>query len=127
MMVWRRSASGIVAVMLSALLVGACSVELGNGGGTAQSQAPPPKAVSVEEYGAALARAVDPLESALKDLAKPKAYKGLDGRVTAVETAAAQAMTKLSQVTPPAELSGEHSQLVAALQAFHGECAMLRL
>ena len=126
-MSWRRSASGIVAVMLSALLLGACAGELGNGAGTAQSQAPPPKAVSVQEYGTTLAGAIDPLESALKDLAKAKAYKGLDDRVTAVETAAAQAVTKLSHVTPPAELAGEHSQLVAALQAFHGECAMLRL
>jgi hypothetical protein len=121
MMRWRRSASGIVAVMLSALLLGACAGELGNGGGTAQSQAPRPKAVSVQEYGATLARGIDPLESALKDLAKAKAYKGLDDRVTAVETAAAQAVTKLSHVTPPAELAGEHSQLVAAMQAFHGE------
>jgi hypothetical protein len=118
---WRRRASGIVAVMLSALLLGACAGELGNGGGTAQSQAPPPKAVSVQEYGAKLAGAIDPLESALKDLAKAKAYKGLDDRVTAVETAAAHAVTKLSHVTPPAELAGEHSQLVTAMQAFHGE------
>jgi hypothetical protein len=117
---WRRRASGIVAVMLSALLVGACAAELRNGGGTAESQAPPPKTVSVQEYGATLAGAIDPLESALKDLAKAKAYKGLDDRVTAVETAAAQAVTMLSHVTPPAELAGEHSQLVTAMQAFHG-------
>jgi hypothetical protein len=61
------------------------------------------------------------LSRPLKDLAKAKAYKGLEGRVTAVETAADQAVTELSQVTPPAELAGGHSQLVTALQAFHGE------
>ena len=118
---WRRRASGIVAVILSALLLGACAGELTNGGGTAQSQAPPPKAVSVQEYGATLARAIDPLDSALKDLAKAKAYKGLDDRVAAVETAAAHAVTKLSHITPPAELAEEHSQLVTVMQAFHGE------
>jgi hypothetical protein len=117
---WRRSAYGIITVMLSVLLVGACSVELGNGGGTASGQAPP-RALSVQEYGTTLAGAVDPLESALKDLAKVKTYKGLDGRVTAVESAAAHAADELSQVTPPAELVGEHSQLVTALQAFHSE------
>jgi hypothetical protein len=118
---WRGSAPRIIAVTLSVLLVGACSAELGNGGGTGPVQAAQPKAVSVQEYGTTLAGAVDPLESALKDLAKAKAYKGLDGRVTAVETAAAQAVTELSQVTPPAEVAGGHSQLVTALQAFHGE------
>jgi hypothetical protein len=116
----RPPASGTVAVMLSALLLGGCAGDLGNGG-TTQSQGPPLKAVSVQEYGATLVRTIDPLESALKDLAKTKAYKGLDDRVAAVETAAAQAATKLSHVTPPAELAGEHSQLVTATQAFQTE------
>jgi hypothetical protein len=118
---WRRSASAIIAVTLSVLLVGACSAELGNSAGPARSQALPPEPVSVQEYGTTLAGAVDPLESALKDLAKAKGYKGLERRVTAVETGAAQAVTELTQVTPPAELAGGHSQLVTALQAFHGE------
>jgi hypothetical protein len=118
---WRRGASGIIAVTLSVLLVSACSADLGTGAGTAGSQAPPPDPVSVQEYGTTLAGAVDPLESALKGLAKAKAYKGLEGRVNAVETAADQAVTELGQVTPPAELAGGHSQLVTALEAFHGE------
>ncbi len=118
---WRRSASAIIAVTLSVLLVGACSADLGTGAGTAGSQAPPPEPVSVQEYGTTLAGAVDPLVSALKDLAKAKGYKGLEGRVTAVETAAGHAVTELSQVTPPAELAGGNSQLVTALQAFQGE------
>ena len=118
---WRGNAPRIIAVTLSVLLVGGCSAELANVGGTGPVQAAQPKVVSVQEYGTTLAGAVDPLESALKNLAKAKAYKGLDGRVTAVETAAAQAVTELTQVTPPAELAGEHSQLVTALQSFHGE------
>jgi hypothetical protein len=118
---WRRSASAIIAVTLSVLLVGACSPESGNSAGPAQSQTPSPKPVSVQEYSTTLAGAVDPLESAMKGLTKAKGYKGLESRVAAVETAAAQAVTELSQVTPPAELAGRHSQLVTALQAFHGE------
>ena len=118
---WRRSASAIIAVTLSVLLVGACSPESGNVAGPAQSQTTPPKPVSVQKYSTTLAGAVDPLESALKDLAKAKGYKGLESRVTAVETAAAQAVTELTQVTPPVELARGHSQLVTALQAFHGE------
>jgi hypothetical protein len=117
---WRRSASGII-VTLSVLLVSACSADLGTGAGTAGSQAPPPDPVSVQEYGTTLAGAVDPLESALKDLAQAKGYKGLDGRVTAVEAAAAQAVTELRHVTPPAELAGGHSRLVTAAQAFQSE------
>jgi hypothetical protein len=117
-------------VTLSLLLVGACSGESGNGGGTAQSQTPPPttqsptpppKPISIQEYGARLAAAIKPLESALKDLAEAKAYKGLDRRVTAVETAAAKAVTALSPITPPIELAQEHSQLVTALRAFREE------
>jgi hypothetical protein len=118
---WRRGASGIIAVTLSVLLVSACSADLGTGAGTAGSQAPPPDPVSVQEYGTTLAGAVDSLESTLKGLTKAKGYKGLDDRVGAVETAAAEAVTELSQVTPPAELAGGHSQLVTAMQAFHGE------
>jgi hypothetical protein len=118
---WRRSASAIIAVTLSVLLVSACAPESENGAGTAQSQTPPPQPVSVQEYGTTVAGAVDPLEPALKDLAKAKGHKGLESRVTTVETAAAQAVTELTQVTPPAELAEGHSQLVTALQAFHGE------
>lgn len=117
----------VVSLVLSVLLVGGCSAESGNGGGTgngegtAQSQTPPPKALPVQEYVTALANALDPLESALKSLAKAKAYKGLNDRVASVETAADQAVTELSPITPPAEVAAEHSQLVKALQAFHGE------
>lgn len=111
------SRSGIAT--LSVVLVSACAGDLGSGADTVGSQAPPP--VSVQEYGTALAGAVDPLGSALKGLAKAKGYKGLEGRVTAVETAADQAVTELSQVPPPADLAGGHAQLVTALEAFHGE------
>jgi hypothetical protein len=118
----------MIVVASSVLLLTACSGVSGNGGDApsqaaspAASQAPPPKAISVQEYGTMLAGAVDPLESALKNLAKAKAYKGLNDRVAAVETAADHAVTELSPITPPAEFAAEHAQLVTALQAFHAE------
>jgi hypothetical protein len=129
-MKWRGGVRKILVVTSSLLLVSACSGESGNGGGTAQSQTPPPtvqsqspssRPISVQEYGAILAAAIKPLQSALKDLDEAKAYKGLKGRVTAVEAAAAKAVTVLSPITPPAELAQEHSQLVTAVQTFHDD------
>jgi hypothetical protein len=126
---WRGSTFKIMVVTWSVLLVGACSGESGNGGDTSQSQAPAPaqsqtpspKPVSVEKYGTTLTGTVDSLQSALNRLGRAKAYKGLQGRVTDVESAAAKAAAELSQITPPAELAEGHSKLVSALEAFHGE------
>ena len=120
-MKWCGSASRIIVVTLSLLLVGACSAGSGNGAGTGQSQTPPPEAVSVEEYVTTLAGAIDPLESALNGLAKANRYKGLEGLVSGVEAATDQAVTELDQITPPAEVAEDHSQLVTALRAFHDE------
>lgn len=122
----RRGTCEVVAVTLSVLLVGACSASGGGpqapAPGTASNPgAPAPQAISVEQYSTTLTGAVDPLESALKRLAKAKAYKGLERRVTAVETAAAQAVSQLRQITPPAELAAGHPELLTALQAFSGE------
>lgn len=106
--------SRLGAVIVSGLLVAACSASSGK----EPSQAPP---LSMSEYGPALTRAVKPLDSALKNLAKADAYKGLEDRVTAVETAAGQAATGLGQITPPAELAQAHSQFAAALETFRDE------
>src|SRR5688572_25146070 len=111
---WLGGAPKITAVTLSVLMLGACS---GSDGG--EAVAPPPPPISLQQYATTLAGAVDPLQTALKGLAGAKAYKGLEGRVDAVATAADQAVTELTNITPPAELAPEHSQLVTALEAFH--------
>jgi hypothetical protein len=111
----RYSGVQIIALTLSVLVVGGCSGGSGNGGG----KGPPP--LSVQQYGTTLAEALDPLDSALKALAKASVYKGLEGRITAVEKAADQALTELTEITPPTELAGEHSHFLTALDAFHDE------
>jgi len=63
--------------------VGACSAISGGGG-----DAPPPKALSAHEYATTLTESLDPLDSALKRLGAANTYKGLEGRVGAVETSA---------------------------------------
>jgi hypothetical protein len=101
------------ALAMSLLLVGAsCS---GSGGGAAVAPA------SVEHYDTTVGDQVASLNSALEELAKAKAYKGLGSRVSAVEAAADQAATDLREIAPPAELATEHAQLVAALEAFHDD------
>ncbi|MBG6086054.1 hypothetical protein [Actinomadura viridis] len=72
----------------------------------------------MDQYGATLKSAIDPLETELADLAKAKAYKGLQGRVDDVKAAVTQAAAKLRSVTPPAEAAGEHTSLVSALGRF---------
>lgn len=119
---WRRSASGIIVAAVSLLLVGGCATVSGSGGGAAES---PPQAVSVQEYETVLAGAVAPLDSALRRLADASAYKGLEERVATVETATDGAVVELGKVTPPAELSSEHPELVSALQTFQDELGEL--
>jgi hypothetical protein len=119
MMPWRNGIRASVVMTAGVLLLGACTADSGNGGTTSGPRTPKP--VSVQEYGTALANALQPLGSALQDLNKAKAYKGLGARVTAVEKAAAQAATTLGQVTPPPEVAAEHPRLVSALQQFDGE------
>jgi len=113
---WRGSASSTIPLALVVLLVGGCS---GDSGGAS----PPP--LSIEQYDTTLSGATGPLGKALEELAKTGAYKGLAGKATAVATAADRAATELNEVTPPVELSAEHSRLVTALEAFHNESADL--
>ena len=79
--------------------------------------------MSVQEYGAALAEAIKPLDSALKALGKASGYKGLESRVTAVEKAADQAVTELTEINPPAEVAAEHAKFLVALEGFQEEVA----
>ena len=136
---WWSSAS-ITAATLSLVLVGACAAGNGEGagqsqgpsptvtggtGGTAPSQTPAPTPISVKEYSAQLTKAIDPLESALARLARARTYKGLERRVTDVQSAAARAGTALGQLNPPAELAKPNAQLVTALAAFAGTSGSL--
>ena len=94
-------------------MVGACSAISGGGG-----DAPPPKALSAHEYATTLTESLDPLDSALKRLGAANTYKGLEGRVGAVETSAHQVINQLTPLVPPAELADAHTQLVSSLKAF---------
>ena len=80
-----------------------------------ESGAPP---ISIPEYGAKLTNSLNPLDTALRDLNKAKAYKGLAKRVTAVENATGPAAVMLGNVKPPTEVATEHQQLVTALRQF---------
>ena len=75
----------------------------------------------MQEYNTRLTKAIDPLASALERLARARTYKGLEGRVTGVASAAAKAASELSKITPPAEIAAGHARLVSALRAFSGD------
>jgi hypothetical protein len=135
---WSGSTSRIIAATVSLLLIAACSVgsdngeEMGQsqsssptGGPTAPSQTPSPTSISVKEYSTRLTKAIGALASALDRLATAKSYKGLERRVTDVESAAAKAATVLGPINPPAELVEPNAKLVTALQAFEGEAGSL--
>jgi hypothetical protein len=135
---WSGSTSRIIAAIVSLLLIAACSVGSDNGEGmgqsqpssptggpTAPSQTPSPTSISVKEYSTRLTKAIGPLASALDRLATAKSYKGLERRVTDVESAAAKAATVLGPINPPAELVEPNAKLVTALQAFEGEAGSL--
>jgi hypothetical protein len=112
---WRGHASGIVMVASGALCLSACA----GSGSASGSKSPPQKQLSIQEYGTALRSALQPLESALEDLDKAKAYKGLPERVTAVRDGAAQAATRLSQIQqPPTEVGLKNMRLITAVQQF---------
>ena len=126
------SASRIAAATLSLVLVGACGAGSGDSGDTGQSQAPSPTVsepppsptptpLSIKDYSNRLTKAVDPLAAALDELATARGYKGLERRVTGIESAAAKAATELDQLNPPTGLDGTHAQLVTALQSFAGD------
>jgi hypothetical protein len=66
---------------------------------------------------------MDPLRSALSRLSTAKRYKGLERRVTAVQTSASKAATALGPLNPPAELAEPHDRLVSALQTFASDTA----
>ncbi|MFB4314030.1 hypothetical protein [Actinomadura sp. 21ATH] len=119
-MKWRRAA-GVAVTVSGALCLGACAGDSGGGttpGSRAAAGSPSATPVSMEQYGATLKSAIDPLETELADLAKAKAYKGLRGRIDGVKAAVPQAAAKLRSVTPPAEAAGEHASLVSALGRF---------
>lgn len=93
------------------------------GGGTEPSPTPTP--ISVEEYSTRLTKAIDPLDSALNRLATARTYKGLERRMTDVESAAGKAGTALGRLNPPTELAAPNAKLVTALQTFGGEAGRL--
>jgi len=101
------------------LVFGACSGESGTSGDKA------PQQMSLPEYAMALAEAIDPVDSTLKSLAKASVYKGLEVKVAAVEKSTDQAVTELTEITPPTEIADEHSQLLTALEAFRDEVAVV--
>lgn len=106
-------------VVAAALCLGACTGSLGNAGSSAGG--PTAEALSIQEYATRVPSAVGPLQTALKNLDKAKGYKGLAGRVTAVQQATNQAMTALRGLTPPTTIMQEHTSLLIALRQVYSE------
>ncbi|WP_283138502.1 hypothetical protein [Rhizohabitans arisaemae] len=113
------------------LLLGACT-------GGSDQQTPPTGApttnaggsstpgVSPEAYRDALIDAVDPVKDSLSEVGKSRAYKALLDRLGKAETAAEEAAEALQRVTPPADVSAEHTELVRSLELLGSDLGVIR-
>ncbi|GAA1575177.1 hypothetical protein GCM10009678_67290 [Actinomadura kijaniata] len=118
---WRRAAPGAAVMMFGAGVLAGCDGGSPGGGASPKAEKvgrPSVVAMSVQEYGSALAGAIGPLDTALRGLNGAGGYRGLAGRVRAAERAAEQGVVKLRGLAAPQEVSAEHGRLVAALQVF---------
>lgn len=95
----------------------------GGGGGTGVQT---PAGITPAEYGTALAAAMGPVGSALKDIAKSRSLKSLGGRVERASGAAGAAVDRLSAVTSPPDVTNEHADLLAALRGLEGDLEAAR-
>ncbi|MEO3807491.1 hypothetical protein ABGB17_00665 [Sphaerisporangium sp. B11E5] len=96
----------------------------GNAGGGTAAQTP--AGVTPAEYGAALEAAVGPVGSSLDDIAKSRSLKSLGGRVERARGVTGDAVDRLAAVTPPPDVTAEHSDLIAALRGLEGDLDGLR-
>jgi hypothetical protein len=85
-----------------------------------------PAGISPEEYRSTLAAVAAPLGSSLANLAKARSLKSLDQRLGRAETAASDAVQRLGPVVPPAEVTAEHSDFLAALRGLESDLGGLR-
>ncbi|MFC4585831.1 hypothetical protein [Sphaerisporangium corydalis] len=85
-----------------------------------------PAGVTPEEYSAALKSAAGPVGSSLSGIAKSRSLKSLNQRLKRAESAVSDAVEKLGTVTPPADITAEHSDYVAALRDLDNDLGGLR-
>ncbi|GIH23792.1 hypothetical protein Aph01nite_21020 [Acrocarpospora phusangensis] len=120
-----------LAVAAAAVTLAACTAAPEpppGSGGSSQGAAgsPQPSGLSPAAYRTALDAAGGPVDTALKDLAKANTPKTLSQRLTKAETAVGAALTQLRPVQPPADITTEHSDYLAALSGVETALGDLR-
>ncbi|MFC4060132.1 hypothetical protein ACFOWE_17645 [Planomonospora corallina] len=98
-------------------VVGAMGGGSGTPGGAADAT-PAPAGLTAEQYRAELQQARGPVRDALRKLADADGYKGLGKRVDRTASAVRQAVARLEALTPPAEVTLQHSTYLDALRMF---------
>ncbi|WP_433360662.1 hypothetical protein [Streptosporangium sp. CA-115845] len=98
---------------------GVVGVGRGAGGQTSSSPTASPTVVTLtpEEYRTDLEKAREPVRDAMKKLAAPGGLKTLDKRLKQTVTAVDDAVTRLAELAPPAEVKTQHDDYVEALRA----------
>ncbi|MEO3856987.1 hypothetical protein [Acrocarpospora sp. B8E8] len=122
----RFLAAAAAAVTLSACTAAPASPGDPGSSAPAAAGSPSPSGLSPAAYRTTLDSAGGPVDTALKDLAKAKTPKTLGDRLTRAETAVGDALTQLEPVQPPADITTEHADYLAALRGMETTLGDLR-
>ncbi|MGI5157036.1 hypothetical protein [Microbispora sp. CA-102843] len=124
--------AGAVAVLAASVTLAACTGSPSGSGKAASGEEAAPSAASSgapaltpEAYRSALDAAGRPARTTLAAIAKARTFRSLHQRIGRAESALDSALGRLGGLRPPADVSPEHTDYVAALRGLNGRLGAL--